>query len=238
MVTISARLPRENNKEYAYRVIKDSIMSLELEPGKAISEIELAEALQLSRTPIREVLAKLREEHLVEVIPQVGTYISKINPQLIKEASFMRYTLEKEVLKLSCESFPKANLYDLKRNMALQEDLIGKKGMEREFHKLDKEFHYTIFQGNKKEHVWEAITRISTHYNRIRLLSEMQHSFDEAIAQHMRIVQILEEQDCDKVKDIVRGHIIEPMKLWGDLFKEDSPYINYFELPEKIPVFL
>ena len=145
MVIVSPRLPGENNKDYAYRVIKESIMSLELKPGQSISEIELAEALNLSRTPIREVLAKLREEHLVEVIPQVGTYISKINPQLNKEASFMRYTLEKEVLKLACESFPKTTMFDLKKNMVLQEELIGQKGREREFHMLDKEFHQIIY---------------------------------------------------------------------------------------------
>jgi len=238
MINVSPKLPGENNKEYAYRVIKESIMSLELEPGQAISEIELAEALSLSRTPIREVLAKLREEHLVEVIPQVGTYISKIKPQLIKEASFMRYILEKEVLKLACESFSKIDMYDLKKNVALQEELIGQKGKERDFHILDKEFHHIIFKGNKKEHIWEAIIRISTHYNRMRLLSEIRHSFDEAIQQHMKIVEILEQKNCDEVEDIVRLHIIEPTKLWDDLYKEDSPYINYFEYLEGKPVFL
>lgn len=238
MVTISPKLPGENNKEFAYRIIKDSIMSLELEPGQAISEIELAAALQISRTPIREVLGKLREEHLVEVIPQVGTYISKIKPQLIKEASFMRYTLEKEILKLSCEQFPKANLFDLKKNLALQEDLIGCKGKEREFHKLDKEFHRIIFEGKKNENIWTAIMRISTHYNRIRLLSEMQHNFDEPIAQHAKIIEILETKDCDAVEGIVRQHIIEPIKHWDDLFKEGSPYIKYFEMVDPNPVFL
>ena len=195
MVIVSPRLPGENNKDYAYRIIKDSIMSLELKPGQSISEVELAEALSLSRTPIREVLTKLREEHLVEVIPQVGTYISKINPQLIKEASFMRYTLEKEVLKLACESFPKTSIFDLKKNMVLQEELIGLKGRENDFHLLDKEFHHIIFKGNKKENIWEAITRISTHYNRIRLLSEMRYSYDEVIAQHRTIIEILENKD-------------------------------------------
>ena len=160
-------------------------MSLKLKPGQSISEVELAEALSLSRTPIREVLTKLREEHLVEVIPQVGTYISKINPQLISEASFMRYTLEKEVLKQACESFPKTSIYDLKKNMVLQEELIGQKGKETDFHNLDKEFHQIIFKGNQKENIWEAITRISTHYNRMRLLSEMRYSYDEVIAQHV-----------------------------------------------------
>lgn len=238
MITVSPKLPGENNKDYAYRVIKDSIMSLELEPGQAISEIELAEALRISRTPIREVLGKLREEHLVEVIPQVGTYISKIKPQLIKEASFMRYILEKEVLKQACESFPKTDMYDLKKNVALQEELIGQKGKEREFHILDKEFHHIIFKGKEKEHIWEAIIRISTHYNRMRLLSEIRHSFVEPIKQHSKIVEIIEQKDSDQVEDIVRLHIVEPTKLWNDLYKADSPYINYFEYLDEKPVFL
>ncbi len=115
MLTVSKRLTGENNKDYSYRIIKEGIMSLELQPGKAISEIELAEALHLSRTPIREVMAKLREEYLVEVFPQVGTYVSKIKPQLVEEASFMRYYLEKEILKLACESFPYENLLELEK---------------------------------------------------------------------------------------------------------------------------
>ena len=238
MVNISPRLPGENNKDYAYRIIKDSIMSLKLKPGQSISEVELAEALSLSRTPIREVLTKLREEHLVEVIPQVGTYISKINPQLISEASFMRYTLEKEVLKQACESFPKTSIYDLKKNMVLQEELIGQKGKETDFHNLDKEFHQIIFKGNQKENIWEAITRISTHYNRMRLLSEMRYSYDEVIAQHVEIIEILEMKECDRVEEIVRKHIIEPMNLWEDLFNVDSPYLDFFESSVQKPVFL
>ena len=238
MVISSTRLPGENNKDYAYRMIKDSIMSLLLKPGQSISEVELAEALGLSRTPIREVLTKLREEHLVEVIPQVGTYISKINPQLIKEASFMRYTLEKEVLKLACESFPKTSILDLKKNMVLQEELIGQKGKEIEFHLLDKEFHQIIFKGIQKENILEAITRISTHYNRMRLLSEMRFSYDEVIEQHKHIIEILENKTCDQVEAIVRKHIIEPMNLLEDLFIENSPYLDYFDGSYKKPVFI
>jgi DNA-binding GntR family transcriptional regulator len=230
MLTVSKRLPGENNKDYAYRVIKEGIMSLELEPGQAISEIELAETLNLSRTPIREVFAKLREENLVEVIPQVGTYITKVKLQLVKEASFMRFYLEQEVLKQCCESFPLPNLLELKKNIELQKQLIGQKGMEREFHQLDTRFHHTIFQGNHKENIWAAITRLSTHYNRIRVLSEMQHSFDRAISQHETIVDIIENKESEKVEEIVRQHIIEPMQLWKSLFCEDSPYLNYFDI--------
>ena len=198
MFTVFERLRGENNKDFSYRVIKEAIMSLELKPGQAISEIELADMLNISRTPIREVMAKLKEEYLVEVLPQVGTYVSKIKSQLIEEAAFMRFTLEKEVLKLACESFPQDQILELKRNIALQEELLGQIGVEREFHKLDKKFHKIIYFGIKRENVWDSITRLSTHYNRIRLLSEMAHSFDVVVDQHKEIVRIIENKEIDQ----------------------------------------
>lgn len=238
MFTVFERLRGENNKDFSYRVIKEAIMSLELRPGQAISEIELADMLNISRTPIREVMAKLKEEYLVEVLPQVGTYVSKIKSQLIEEAAFMRFTLEKEVLKLACESIPQDQILELKRNIALQEELLGQIGVEREFHKLDKNFHKIIYFGNKRENVWDSITRLSTHYNRIRLLSEMAHSFDVVVDQHKEIVRIIENKEIDKVESIVRKHIIEPMRTWKDLYHAESLYADYFEFPYKEPVFI
>lgn len=230
MFTILPKNPGENNRDYSYRVIKEAIMSLQLYPGQPISEIELAEALKISRTPIREVMTKLKEEHLVDVIPQVGSYVSKINKKLIEEAVFLRITLEREILKLSCESFPKEHLFELKKNLALQEKLIGQKEKAREFHKLDKQFHLTIFQANNKENVWASIIRLSTHYNRMRLLYEMETSFDQAIREHEEIIRIIENQEVEKVENIVREHITDPIKNWEELYKEESPYAHYFDV--------
>jgi GntR family transcriptional regulator, rspAB operon transcriptional repressor len=237
MFAIPKKLINENNKEYSYRVIKDAIMSLELKPGQAISEIEVAEALQISRTPIREVMAKLREENLVEVRPQIGTYVTKIDPRLIEEAAFMRYTLEREVLKLSCENFPDEYLIELKKIVSLQELKSKAEANALEFHELDNQFHRIIFQGNQKENVWKAIIRLSTHYNRIRLLSEIEHRYDLAIEQHKEIIQIIDSKQVDKVDDFIREHILEPTKKWEVLFAKDSPYTEYFDYTHKMPVF-
>lgn len=223
------RLPSENNKEFSYRVIKEDIMSLELRPGQEISEIELAQGLQISRTPIREVLTKLREENLVEVIPQVGTYVSKINLKLIEEAAFMRFTLEKEILKFSCEAFPQEKLLELKKNVVVQEVLLNQEGMEKDFHKLDTDFHYIIFEGNRKENVWAAIRRLGTHYNRIRVLSEMENRFDHAVEQHKKIIASIENKKVNQVENALLEHIMEPMKNWKKLYDTDSPYISFFD---------
>ena len=53
-----------------------------------------------------------------------------------------------------------------------------------------------------------------------------------------RIIEILEKKECDRVEEIVRKHIIEPMNLWEDLFNEDSPYLDFFESSVQKPVFL
>ena len=230
MIAVTPKVSGENMKDYSYRLVKNAIMSLQLQPGQSISEVELAESLNTSRTPIREMMMKLKEENLVEVYPQIGTYVSKINLQLIEEAAFMRFSLEKEILKLSCRTFSRKSLNALKRNVAQQEELISTNENVQEFHQLDKQFHFLIFQENKKEHIWEAIMRLSTHYNRMRLLSEMNNSFNEAIKQHKDLIQLIENQDIEHVEQIAYQHIIEPKRYWNQFLEESNPYSHYFDV--------
>ncbi len=217
MLNGTNRMPGENGKDYAYRVIRKNIMNLTLEPGKAISEIDLAAALQLSRTPVREVMSRLKEEYLVDVIPQVGTYISKIDPQLIDEAVFMRFALEKEVVLLACNRFSAEDLLALRHNVEKQESLQQNQGGASKFHELDNEFHSLLFQGCGKEHVWASITRLSTHYNRMRLMFEIEYDFTQAIEQHRSLIELIAEQRVDDVESAVHRHIIEPMSRWTKL---------------------
>ncbi|MBD3108831.1 GntR family transcriptional regulator [Bacillus sp. AGMB 02131] len=229
MKTVNRRAIGENVNEYAYRLVKDAIMSLQLHPGQSISEVELAASLQISRTPIRRVMTKLKEENLVEVYPQIGTYVSKINFQLTEEAAFMRYTLEKEILKMSCQSFSQKRLEALVENLAEQEKLIGQNDKVHKFHELDQQFHCLIFEENKMEHVWKSISRLSTHYNRIRVLSEMNHGFEDAIEQHKEIIKLIESKNINQVNQILYQHIIEPKKYWNHFWEDRTTYYNYFE---------
>ncbi len=170
---------KESKKEYAYRILKENIMSLELKPGELLSEVELSEKLDLSRTPIREVLMRLKNEHLIEVKPQSGTYVSLIDLDLIEEALFMRFALEEKVIKEACEYFPQDKIIELEKNIFAQNIIASMEGGENEFHKLDTSFHETLFLGVKKKTVWESILNISTHYNRMRLLSQKKDSKNE-----------------------------------------------------------
>jgi DNA-binding GntR family transcriptional regulator len=225
-----SRKKNENEKGYAYRILKNSIMSLELKPGEALSETELSKKLNSSRTPIREALSKLKEEYLIEVKPQIGTYVSLIDMNLVRQALFMRHCIEKEALLLACSSFPEESLIKLEQNLLSQKYVTGKHGSELEFHKLDEEFHMIIFAGLKLEEVWKSIQKISTHYNRLRVLSEMKYSNRELYEEHEQIFTLIRNKDSKGVEAMVTEHIKTPSEgYWDALAEEGSEYRGYFK---------
>ena len=99
---VTERLKGESSKEYAMRVIRENIISLELEPGTSVSANELASEIPVSRGPIREALSELSKIGIVEVYPQSGCKISMIDYTVVEEARFLRNTLECAIVKEAC----------------------------------------------------------------------------------------------------------------------------------------
>ena len=77
-------------RENVYRVIRENITSLQLAPGTTVSTQELAAKLQVSRTPVREAFIRLQKEDLVEITPQKGTMVSRIDLTRAEKERFIR----------------------------------------------------------------------------------------------------------------------------------------------------
>lgn len=227
MLELFQKQRNENAKGYAYRVIKNNIMILNLKPGDLINESELASSLNLSRTPIREVLMKLKAEKLIQVRPQVGTYVAHIDWNLIKEALFMRYNLEKEVLKEACINFKEENLLEMEKNIYMQKMLVNKKDALLEFHELDNEFHKLLFQGVNKENVWEAISTISTHYKRIRLIEQKENNNNAIVEHHQAYIDMIKNKEKDKIEELILEHLKSPETKWDKIIKSKPDMQKY-----------
>lgn len=220
---------KESGKDYAYRVLKENIMTLELKPGELLSEVELSEKLGISRTPIREVLMKLKSEHLIEVKPQSGTYVSLIDLDLVQEAKFMRFTLEEKILKMACQEFKEEYFLDLEKNLYAQQIIAEMDGGEKEFHKLDNHFHELFFLGVNKSNVWKSILNISTHYNRMRLLSQSEDPKKDVVEQHREFIKVIKNKEVDKVETMISNHMKYTKNSWEHLVKEDSEFYSFFK---------
>jgi DNA-binding FadR family transcriptional regulator len=84
-----------------YRALRDAIIATDLEPGQRISENELAERLAVSRTPVREALIRLRDERFVQIVPQLGTFVTRISAAAVQDAQFIRESLECAAVRLA-----------------------------------------------------------------------------------------------------------------------------------------
>lgn len=76
------RVDRSLLRDRAYRILRDAIVTGELPPGEVIRDVELAERVGLSRTPVREALARLADDGLVETKPHSWT---RVTPLLLRE---------------------------------------------------------------------------------------------------------------------------------------------------------
>ena len=85
---------RRTNRRVVYETLRRKVLTLDLPPGTALSENELAAALGVSRTPVRESLILLADEGLVQVFPQVGTFVSRVDPDRVRDAQFLREAVE------------------------------------------------------------------------------------------------------------------------------------------------
>ncbi|MDW2798618.1 GntR family transcriptional regulator [Clostridium boliviensis] len=200
------RSPGENARNYAVRVLLYNIINLELAPGSAVSENELSSTLNLSRTPVREALIELSKSGLVEILPQRGSYISKINYEHVEESRFMRLVLEIAVLKLACENPDPVDLKMLKNNINEQKFCLEREDTEK-FFPLDNEFHMLLFQSVNKTKTFEVIKSQMVHFDRIRTLSLKSTKPTRIVEDHENILYAIERRDSELAEIVMTRHI-------------------------------
>ncbi|WP_227939291.1 GntR family transcriptional regulator [Alkalihalobacillus deserti] len=209
-----------------YELLRERIINLELTPGMAISENEVSDMLQVSRTPVREAFLRLSQEGLVNVYPQKGSIISLIDWEQLEEARFMREVLELATISIACKDFPVTYLMELTSNLEEQERCIAEKRYE-DFFKFDDQFHSIIYLGCKKARIWNLLQNMmSINFSRVRILSiSEQLNIDKLLSQHIEIVNSIKNQDPIRGEQVTREHLNLIKVDREELFRK---FPNYF----------
>jgi GntR family transcriptional regulator, rspAB operon transcriptional repressor len=184
---------KENNREYAYRLLRSNIMTLHLPPGTILNEGELADILEISRTPVHEAIIKLKSEYLVEVYPQSGSKVSLIDLEILKEGLFLRSTVEPVILKTIAGHINSDGLKPLKQNLESQLNALELEDPIDTFFKLDDEFHHIMYNIANKPKTWYSIKSVSSHYDRVRYIDAIISKTDlkDLYNQHKNIYHLI-----------------------------------------------
>ena len=223
--------PHESIGDYVYNTLKKNIINMNIKPGDKISEKEISGLLELSRTPIREAFIKLSREGVLYILPQKGTYISKINLKQVDEARFIRECLEKGVMAIAVKGIPEAYQTKLEKSLKKQKNHIDKKEYEK-FLEEDEAFHRLIFEACDKERSWEIIEMVNTQYKRVRLLSfELNESLDKVYKQHVQIYDTIVNKNLSLAEEMVTIHV---KKILTDQMLLQQKFPEYFETDENL----
>lgn len=215
-------------KDQIYQIILKRIIGMDYLPGEKISEKDLVEELEVGRTPIREALLQLRQEGLINAIPQSGTYISKINLQLAKDARFVRESVEMRVVK---EAVDKLTTYDY----VMLQQIIDRQGLiekgankNLEFFQEDEAFHHYFYSVTGHEQVWIWLQSVNMHLNRFRFLrlQSKNLSWNSLVDEHRQLLKAVKNKDDVKSVAWVSEHLHRMLDEEPTLVKT---FPEYFE---------
>lgn len=233
-----------NISETVYSLLRKNIVNLTLIPGKLVSEKEISEKLQVSRTPVREAFIRLSNEALVNIIPQKGTFVSKIDLSRVQEERFLRESLECSNLKLFMKHHSSESIDRLRKNIDKQRTAIDA-GNIVDFLEYDDQFHAIMFYENNKELCYKLMQSFASHYRRIRYLSMfLSNASHLKIDQHVELIDAIEQNESSKAQKIMTNHIqeliIEKNKIcekYPEYFQQEQKFLADVDIFEKDAAF-
>jgi GntR family transcriptional regulator, rspAB operon transcriptional repressor len=206
-ITRAHRLRGGATWQHVYALLREAIVSVELAPGQQLSENDLALRIGVSRTPIREAIVRLRDDRLVEIVPQLGTFVTRISPLAVADAQFVRESLECAAVKLAAKRADGEAVEALRAILRRQAETSADGDLDRAY-ALDDEFHRAICDLSGHGIAWALSQRASGHLNRIRRLSLTQPDYlSEMIAEHHGVLDAIAHNRPAQGEKALRHHL-------------------------------
>ena len=194
-------------REVVYETLREAIRSGVLESGERLMEIQVAEELGVSRTPVREAIRRLEAEGLVVMIPRRGTYVSDLSLRDISDVFEIREALEGLAVGLAAERITDDELEDLERMMVEFDDVVLREDVEG-LVELDIRFHSKIYEASRNVRLISILNNLREQTTRFRMTSmsvpgRMQNTMEE----HRAIVEALGQRNPEEASRVTQYHL-------------------------------
>ena len=204
----SVRLDRARPlREQIYPMIRLLLLNGAIGPGEVIDEKAIAAQLQVSRTPVREAVKRLVDEHLVDVFAQSATRAARVDRKEIEESFLIRRALEMESAAQAARRMTQAHTDRLA-------DLIAAQARAVERHQFaeaiarDDDFHHYITMISDLPRLWSTIEISKAQLDRCRHMMLPRSGEAEAtLEQHRRIIRALNTRDPEQARRAMQDHL-------------------------------
>jgi DNA-binding GntR family transcriptional regulator len=201
-----ADAPRHGARgEHAYRRLRDAIQQGELKPGQRVMEIEMADWLRVSRTPVRDAIRRLEAEGMLRHEPRNGLVVASLDRQAVMELYVMRETLEGTAARLCARHASDMEITDL---VELVERERGLQGNQEALPRHNRLFHETIHRGAHNRYLEKSLAAVNDSMELLgKPLMLLPHRAQAALDEHADIARAIERRDADGADEAARRHV-------------------------------
>lgn len=219
----------KNRGEMVYEVLRREILDMVLKPGQSISENELCERFNVSRTPVREAISRLQEQDFVKNVPYSGTFVTLLNLNNIKQMIYMRVAVETMVMRDFMQIATPMIMEEIRYMIRKQQALIQEQGFEPEqFYHIDAQMHGIWFEVTDKMKLWDIIQANQLHYTRYRMMDfATETDFTRIIKEHELLFELLENKEESRLEEILKNHLYYSVNRMDRQIEVD--YKDFFE---------
>lgn len=207
-----------------YELIRRAIVVLAMPPGSIVNEKLICDELGISRTPLREAILQLQAENLVTILPNSGTYVSRIDLQNVFDGQLVRDALEMKVVRLAAARMSPVFERQLDFNMHQQKRLAAELDYDG-FYELDEAFHSMICEFGASMHIWKIVNGAKAQLDRVRRLAfPAPNHLDIVYFEHSGIVDGLKLRDPDAAAAAMKIHLDRIFETMRRLIIERRDY--------------
>jgi DNA-binding GntR family transcriptional regulator len=202
-----------NLKTKAYNILKDKLKYCIYAPGSLLNEVQLANDLGISRTPVREAISLLETEGYLKILPKKGIYVTDILLNDVLQIFQVRMEIEPVVVRLAGPNLPVKELIAWREKFKNEPlDQINGFGKDTEMHLFFVEYCNNVYISDMMRKVFDKNLRII-------IASQQNHShLQEACDEHIAILTALIDQKYDQAAELMHTHITSCRRATVDFF--------------------
>lgn len=202
-----------------YQSLQQAILTLTYRPGEIIRKPEICDRLGVSRSPVADAVARLAAEGLVDVVPQAGTFVSRLSMTNIREGAFIREAIEVTAAELVAPRITDDQLRELRRNLMLQEALVAD-GDQQGFMFLDAQMHEMLLSFTDFPRLPQVSQTAWLNVHRARqLILPVEGRLAATLAEHRAILAAFAARDPVAARQAIQQHLrqlltyLQPLEL-------------------------
>jgi DNA-binding GntR family transcriptional regulator len=198
---------RRTMTDAVYEQLKTAIVELRIPPGEPLREADIAQGLSVSKTPVREALARLEQDGLVELNSFRSAVVTEYTACDLQEIYELREIIEVAAARSAAESMSERGLADLGR-IASECVRLGGEGGGPELVRLISEFDTVLFEEVQNRRIRAILANLAAHLTRIGLLTAGIPGRNAAsVREHAQIYEAIERRDPEAAERFMRQHI-------------------------------